>query len=151
MAISTPFPYHRLSLPQSLLLSFCSTLPPWVSPFFLSSSLSLIFLSYSLFTSFFPPSPLPLFHPFFLALLIFSPLISQSLVISVQLSSVAQSCPNLCDPMNHSMPGLPVHHQLPESTQTHVYRVSDAIQPSHPLFSPSPPARNMSQHQDLLK
>ena len=91
MAISTPFPYHRLSLPQSLLLSFCSTLPPWVSPFFLSSSLSLIFLSYSLFTSFFPPSPLPLFHPFFLALLIFSPLISQSLVISVQLSSVAQS------------------------------------------------------------
>ena len=63
---------------------------------------------------------------------------------SVQFSSVAQSCPTLCDPMNHSTPGLPVHHQLPESTQTHVHRVSDAIQPSHPLSSPSPPALNLS-------
>ena len=59
---------------------------------------------------------------------------------SVQFSSVAQSCPTLCKPMNCSMPGLPVHHQLPEFTQTHVHRVSDAIQPSHPLLSPSPPA-----------
>ena len=59
-------------------------------------------------------------------------------------SSVAQSCPNLCDPMNCSTPGLPVHHQLLESTQTHVHRVGDAIQPSHPLSSPSPPARNLS-------
>ena len=58
---------------------------------------------------------------------------------SVQFSSVALSCPTLCDPMNCSMPGLPVHHQLPEFTQTHVHRVSDAIQPSHPLSSPSPP------------
>ena len=57
---------------------------------------------------------------------------------SVQFSSVAQSCPTLCDPMNHSMPGLPVHHQLAEITQTHVHRVRDAIQPSHPLSSPSP-------------
>ena len=57
---------------------------------------------------------------------------------SVQFSSVAQSCPTLCDPMNHSTPGLPVHHQLPKSTQTHVHWVSDAIQPSHPLLSPSP-------------
>ena len=56
-----------------------------------------------------------------------------------QFSSVAQSCPTLCNPMNHSMPGLPVHHQLPEFTQTHFHRVSDAIQPSHPLSSPSPP------------
>ena len=56
-----------------------------------------------------------------------------------QFSSVTQSCPTLCDPMNHSTPGLPVHHQLPESTQTHVHRVGDAIQPSHPLSSPSPP------------
>ena len=56
-----------------------------------------------------------------------------------QFSSVAQSCPTLCDPMNRSMPGLAVHHQLPESTQTHVHRVGDAIQPSHPLSSPSPP------------
>ena len=68
---------------------------------------------------------------------------------SVQFSSVAQSCPTLCDPMNYSMPGLPVHHQLPEFTQTHVLRVHDAIQPSHPLSSPSPPAPNPSQHQSF--
>ena len=65
-------------------------------------------------------------------------------------SSVAQSCPTLCDPMNHSTPGLPVH-QLPESTQTHVRQVGDAIQPSHPLSSPSPPAPNPSQDQDLFQ
>ena len=64
---------------------------------------------------------------------------------SVQFSSVAQSRPTLCDPMNHSAPGLPVHHQLPESTQTHVHQVGDAIQPSHPLLSPSPPALSLSQ------
>ena len=63
---------------------------------------------------------------------------------SVQFSSVAQSCLHLCDPMNHSTPGLPVHHQLPEFTQTHVHRVSDTIQPSHPLLSPFPPAPNPS-------
>ena len=62
-----------------------------------------------------------------------------------QFSSVAQSCPTLCDPMNHSTPGLPVHHQLAGYTQTHVHRVDDAIQPSHPLSSPSPPALNLSQ------
>ena len=62
------------------------------------------------------------------------------LYLSVQFSSVAQSCPTLCDPMNCSMPGLPVHHQLLEFTQTHVHRVGDVIQPSHPLLSPSPPA-----------
>ena len=61
---------------------------------------------------------------------------------SDQIRSVAQLCPTLCDPMNRSTPGLPVHHQLPEFTQTHVHRVSDAIQPSHPLSSPSPPAPN---------
>ena len=70
---------------------------------------------------------------------------------SVQFSSVAQSCPTLCDPMNRSTPGLPVHHQLPEFTQTHIHRVSDAIQPSHPLPSPSPPAPNPSQHQSLFQ
>ena len=70
---------------------------------------------------------------------------------SVQFSSVAQSCPTLCDPMNCSTPGLPVHHQLPEFTQTHVRRVRDAIQPSHPLPSPSPPAPNPSQHQSLFQ
>ena len=70
---------------------------------------------------------------------------------SDQIRSVAQSCPTLCDPMNHSTPGLPVHHQLPEFTQTHVHRVSDAIQPSHSLSSPSPPAPNPSQHQSLFQ
>ena len=70
---------------------------------------------------------------------------------SVQFSSVAQSWPSLCDPMNHGTPGLPVHHQLPEFTQTQVHRVSDAIQPSHPLSSPSPPAPNPSQHQSLFQ
>ena len=68
-----------------------------------------------------------------------------------RLSSVAQSCPILCDHMNHSTPGLPVHHQLPEFTQTHIHQVSDAIQPSHPLSSPSPPAFNISQHQGLFQ
>ena len=63
---------------------------------------------------------------------------------SVQFSSVSQSCLTLCNPMNRSTPGLPVHHQLPEFTQTHVHRVGDAIQPSHPLLSPSPPAPNPS-------
>ena len=70
---------------------------------------------------------------------------------SDQIRSVTQSCPTLCDPMNRSTPGLPVHHQLPEFTQTHVHRVSDAIQPSHPLSSPSPPAPNLSQHQSLFQ
>ena len=70
---------------------------------------------------------------------------------SVQFSSVAQSCPTLCDPMNRSTPGLPVHHKHLEFTQTHVHRVSDAIQPSHPLSCPSPPAPNPSQHQSLFQ
>ena len=65
--------------------------------------------------------------------------------------SVAQSCPTLRDSMNRSTPGLRVHHQLPEFTQTHIHRVSDAIQPSHPLLSPSPPAHNPSQHQSLFQ
>ena len=69
--------------------------------------------------------------------------------IKNQIRSVAQSCPTLCDPMNRSTPGLPVHHQLPEFTQTHIQRVSDAIQPSHPLSSPSPPAHNPSQQQSF--
>ena len=75
--------------------------------------------------------------------------ILQPLFSSVQFSSFAQSCPTLCDPMNRSTPGLPVHHQLPEFTQTHGHRVSDAIQPSHPLSSPSPPAPNPSQHESF--
>ena len=67
----------------------------------------------------------------------------------VQFISVAQSCPTLCDPMNRSTPGLPVHHQLPEFTHIHVHRVSDAIQPSHALWSPSPPALHPSQYQSF--
>ena len=70
---------------------------------------------------------------------------------SVQFSSVAQSCPTLCDPMNCSTPGLHVHHQLPEPTQIHVHWVGDAIQPSYPLSSPSAPTFNLSQHQGLFK
>ena len=68
-----------------------------------------------------------------------------------QFSSVTQSCPTLCNPMNHSMPGHPVHYQLPEFIQSLVHRVGDAIQPSHPLSSPSPPALNLSQHQGLFQ
>ena len=70
---------------------------------------------------------------------------------SVQCSSVTQSCLTLCDPVDCSMPGFPVHHQLPEFTQTHVHRVSDAIQPSHSLSPASPPAFNLSQHQGLFQ
>ena len=72
-------------------------------------------------------------------------------IIMFQFSSVTQSCPTFCDPMNHSTPGLPVHHQLPDFTQTHVHRVGNAIQPSHPLSSPFPPAPNPSQHQSLFQ
>ena len=73
------------------------------------------------------------------------------MLLMLGFSSVTQSCPTLFDPMNRSTPGLPVHHQLPEFTQTHAHRVGDAIQPSHPLSSPSPPAPNPSQHQGLFK
>ena len=77
--------------------------------------------------------------------------IGAQISISDQIRSVAQSCPTLFDPMNCSTPGLPVHHQLLEFTETHVHQVSDAIQPSHPLSSPSPPAPNPSQHQSLFQ
>ena len=70
---------------------------------------------------------------------------------AISFSSVSQSCLTLCDPMDHSMPDLPVRHQLPEFTQTHVHGVSDAIQPSHPLSSPSPPAFNLSEYQGLFQ
>ena len=76
---------------------------------------------------------------------------SNHVLNSVQFSSVTQSCPTLCDPMNCSTPGLLVHHQPPEFTQTHVYRLGNAIQPSHPLTSPSPPAPNCFQHQSLFQ
>ena len=82
---------------------------------------------------------------------LFLPPFSSSKDLYDMFSSVAQSCPTLCDPMNCSTPGLPVHHQLLEFTHTHVHRVGDAIQPSHPLSSPSPPAPNPSQHQSLFQ
>ena len=88
-----------------------------------------------------------LYDPAFLLLDIYP----REMKTSVQFSSVTQSCLTLCDPMNRSTPGLPVHHQLPEFTQTHVHWVGDAIQPSHPLSSPSPPSLNLSQHQGLFK
>ena len=82
----------------------------------------------------------------------FTPKLSHPRIIQItQFSSVTQSCPTLCDPMNCSMPGLPVHHKLLEFTQTHIHRVGDAIQPSHPLSSPSPPVPNPSQHQSLFQ
>ena len=73
------------------------------------------------------------------------------ILCAIQFSSVAQSWPTLCDPMDSSTPGFSVHHQLPEPTQTHVHCIGDAIQPSHPLSSPSPPAPNPSQHQSLFQ
>ena len=76
--------------------------------------------------------------------------IKQDVQFSVHFSSVAQSCPTLCDPMDCSTPGLPVHHWLPELTQTHVHRVGDAIQPSHPLLSPSLPAFNLMYNSRIL-
>ena len=72
-------------------------------------------------------------------------------IIKNQFSSVAQLCPTLCDPMDCSMPGFPVHHQLQELAQIHVHQVADAIQPSHPLSSPSPPAFNLAPHQGLFQ
>ena len=76
---------------------------------------------------------------------------SKYFLIYLQFSSVTQSYPTLCDPMNRSTPGLPVHHHFPELTQTHIHRVGDTIQPSHPWSSPSPPALNPSQHQSLFQ
>ena len=81
----------------------------------------------------------------------FSGDVTQTFFNSVQFSSVTQSCPTLCDPMNRNTPGLPVHQQLPEFTQIHVHRVSDATQPSQPLLSPFPPVPNPSQHQSLFQ
>ena len=80
-----------------------------------------------------------------------SRLLGEVLITSVQFSSVTQLCPTLCDPMDCSRPGFPVHHQCPDLAQTHVYWVGDAIQPFHPLSSPSPPALNLFQHQGLFK
>ena len=87
----------------------------------------------------------------FLSCLILIRAVTIKHLLSAQFSSVAQSCPTRCNPMDCSMPGLPIHHQLLEPTQTHVHRVSDAIQPSHPLSSPSPPTFNLSEHLGLFQ
>ena len=89
-------------------------------------------------------------YPIF-RILVYAKWMYEQPVVSVQFSSVPQLCPIPWDPMDHSTPGLPVHHQIPESTQTHIHWVGDAIQSSHPLLSPSPPAFNLSQHQGLFK
>ena len=117
---------------------FCVSFPHWP---FLAAAISLPACSLISFTiSWGLWSQMP-------SLIVFMPEIN----FLFQFSSVAQSCPTLCNPMNRSTPGLPVHHQLLESTQTHVHWVSDAIQPSHPLLSSSLPALNLSQHQGLFQ
>ena len=102
----------------------------------------------------FVPTPFLQNNTIYIDWLIFFSCLGQRLnrcLTSVQFNSVTQSCLTLCDPMNCSTPGLLVHHQLLESTQTHVHRVGDAIQSSHPLSSPSPPALTPSQHQGLFQ
>ena len=116
--------------------------------------------AYTIMTGLFPVITLRLFFFFFFPnnwalsksrhLFFFFGHATRHAVILVPFSSVAQSCPALCDPMDCSTPDCPVHHQLLELAQTHVHRVSDAIQPSHLLSSPSPPAFNLSQHQGLF-
>ena len=91
------------------------------------------------------------FRLYQLNMLLFWNTLNNVCIFSVQFSSVAQSCPTLCDPMDFSTPVFPVHHELPERTQTHVHWVCDAIQPSHPLLSPSPHAFSLSQHQGLFQ
>ena len=95
--------------------------------------------------------PAQISHPIYPWFLLSQRFFTSLIIRSDQIRSVAQSCPTLCDAVNRSTPGLPVHHQLLEFTQTHVHWVSDAIQPSHPPSSPSPLAPNPSQHQSLFQ
>ena len=139
-------------LPFNFLKNVCTTFHSgWVSLYFHQQGTKISSSAVSGSYSVLQPSCLRvLFHSFYKSTFFFCYLFSVLFTFSsVQFSSVPQSCPTLCDPMNHSTPGLPVHHQLPEFTQTHW--VSDAIQPSHPLSSPSPPAHNPSQHQSLFQ
>ena len=152
---------------QSMKTIFDS-LPLWHLPF-LIYRLLIIFSANSVKHGFLPSSSFQLFVPLLLWLahtvrlndnffqsywyfLFFNNFLSDLVTDSpIQFGSVTPSCPTLCDPMNRSTPGLPVHHQLPKFTQTHVHRVSDAIQPSRPRLSPSPSALNLSQHQGLFQ
>ena len=123
---------HRCSFLSSSLLYMCPTIIIWSTNIILSKN---------------EKKKITVKHASFL---VFTLRVNHNSLSSTSVQ-FAQSCLTLCDPMNHSTPGLPVHHQLPEFTQTHVHRVSDAIQPSHPLSSPSPPAPNPSQHQSLFQ
>ena len=117
----------------------------WFDLFAVKGALKSLLQHHSSKASIFRPSAffmVQLSHPF---------MTTGKIIRSDQIRSITLSSPTLCDPMNCSTPGLPVHHQLPEYTQTHVHRVSDAIQPSHPLSSPSPLAPNPSQHQSLFQ
>ena len=135
--------WNLLSAPSSL---FLQAYPQHTHTHTVTSSRTLHFpLEFHLYLSVYD-FPFP-----FIPILQISMLLPHGLFSSVQFSSVAQSCPNLCDPINRSTPGLPVHHHLPDLTQTHVHRVSDAIQPSHPGSPLSPPAPTLSQHQSLFQ
>ena len=127
MSIELVMPSSHLSLCRPLLL--LPPIPPSIRVFFSDDSSGFLLLKW--WKRWYP-----------------KPLLNHE---SVQFSSVAQLCPTLCDPMNCSTPGFPVHHQLQGFTETHVHWVSDAIQPSHPLSSPFPPALNLSQHQGLFQ
>ena len=128
---------------------------PWAWPPLVETPVSLGFLSFSFNGVPFSTDALHnIFKMFVLGLFSFFLSTFSCRANSLPVScycSVAKLYPTLCDPMDRSMPGPPVHHQLPEFTQTHVHRVSDAIQPSHPLSSPSPPALNLSQHWGLFQ
>ena len=139
----------NLQVSGSSKIIFPSTLPSFMSHYFLP------FLNCQTFSTFYPFPYWQVINEYSMIsipTIITTVLTTVTIVLcSVQFISAAQSCPTLCDPMNRSMPGLPVHHQLPEFTQTHVHQVGDTIQPSHPLSSPSPPAPNPSQHQGLFQ
>jgi len=132
-----------------------SPVPYWVPTVLGSSSFSILsFCLFILFIGFSRQeywSGLPFCSPVDPVLSELFTMTHPSWVTLHQFTSVAQSCPTFCDPMNRSTPGLLFHHQLPEFTETHVHRVRDAIQPSHPLSSPSPPNPNPSQHQSLFQ
>ena len=147
-----PFASEHLSCPYSLQLLLYSVLSHLKSCLE-SASYLFLFENYPAIISDCIPISLKCSLMIFVSYLVFLHqfYVLVLLLFSDQIRSVTQSCLTLCDPMNHSTPGVPVHHQLLEFTETHVHRVSDAIQPSHPLLSPSPPAPNPSQHPSLFQ
>ena len=138
------FHFHCLSHNIKLLQYY------WLYSLFYTYFITDIYASYPLNLLFTSPLPLHLAVTSSLYLWVFFCYV-MFICLFWFFSSVTQLCPTLCDPINRSMPGLPVHQQLPEFTQTHVHRISDAIQPCHPLSSPSPPAPSPSQHQGLFQ